>query len=87
VSSVALIVILAVAIVPIVAVIALVLYLAARRRDFLKARAYGASAVLHPRMMEWMLTLPDVLARLEAMNGVIDRIPPFVLRDYGQPVY
>jgi hypothetical protein len=32
-------------------------------------------------------TLPDVLARLEAMNGVIDRIPPFVLRDYGQPVY
>jgi hypothetical protein len=68
-----------------------------------------ASAVLHPRMMEWMLlnpglrwqlagnalvswgdglwTLPDVLARLEAMNGVIDRIPPFVLRDYGQPVY
>ncbi|MDX6236850.1 MAG: hypothetical protein QOG10_1665 [Kribbellaceae bacterium] len=108
-SSVALIVILAVAIVPIVAVIALVLYLAARRRDFLKARAYGASAVLHPRMMEWMLvnpglrwqlagnvlvswgtglwTLPDVLARLEAMNGVIDRIPPFVLRDYGQPVY
>jgi hypothetical protein len=68
-----------------------------------------ASAVLHPRMMEWMLvnpglrwqlagntlvswgaglwTLPDVLARLEAMNGVIDRIPPFVLRDYGHPVY
>ncbi|HEY0689600.1 MAG TPA: hypothetical protein VGD71_11195 [Kribbella sp.] len=68
-----------------------------------------ASAVLHPRMMEWMLmnpglrwqlagnalvswgpglwTLPDMLARLEAMNGVIDRIPPFVLRDYGHPVY
>jgi hypothetical protein len=68
-----------------------------------------ASAVLHPRMMEWMLmnpglrwhlagnslvswgsglwTLPDILARLEAMSGVIDRIPPFVLRDYGHPVY
>jgi hypothetical protein len=68
-----------------------------------------ASAVLHPRMMEWMLVnpglrwqlagntlvswgaglwaLPDVLARLEAMNGVIDRIPPFVFRDYGHPVY
>lgn len=64
-----------------------------------------ASAVLHPRMMEWMLynpglqwqlagnaivsfsaggfSVPDVLARLEAMTGVIDRIPPFVLRDYG----
>jgi len=28
-------------------------------------------------------TAPDVLARLHAMVGVIDRIPPFVLRDYG----
>ncbi|MFB6726466.1 hypothetical protein ACFCV3_40225 [Kribbella sp. NPDC056345] len=67
-----------------------------------------ASAVLHPRMMEWMLhnpglqwqlagnalvsfapgsfTVPDVAARLEAMTGVIDRIPSFVLRDYGAPV-
>jgi hypothetical protein len=66
-----------------------------------------ASAVLHPRMMEWMLfnrglewqfagnalvswgggsfTVRDVLARLEAMTGLIDRIPPYVLRDYGQP--
>lgn len=65
-----------------------------------------ASAVLHPRMMEWMLfnrglewqfagnalvswgrgsfTVRDVLARLEAMTGLIDRIPPYVLRDYGQ---
>ncbi len=67
-----------------------------------------ASAVLHPRMMEWMLlnpglqwqlagnalvsfapaafTVPDVVARLEAMAGVIDRIPPFVYRDYGGPL-
>jgi hypothetical protein len=68
-----------------------------------------ASAVLHPRMMEWMLhnpglewqiagnalvswgtgifEIPDVLARLEAMARLIDLIPPFVLRDYGQPTY
>ncbi|ADB34709.1 hypothetical protein Kfla_5704 [Kribbella flavida DSM 17836] len=68
-----------------------------------------ASAVLHPRMMEWMLfnqglewqiagnalvswgigpfTIPMTLARLEAMSGVIDRLPPFVLRDYGVPAY
>jgi hypothetical protein len=30
-------------------------------------------------------TVRDVLARLEAMSGVIDRIPPYVLSDYGQP--
>ncbi|GAA1669212.1 hypothetical protein GCM10009745_09600 [Kribbella yunnanensis] len=64
-----------------------------------------ASAVLQPRLMEWMLQNPDlqwhlagnalvswgygevpvaeVLVRLEAMAGVIDRIPPFVLRDYA----
>ncbi|TCC39717.1 DUF3137 domain-containing protein [Kribbella sindirgiensis] len=29
--------------------------------------------------------VPDVLARLDAMTHVIDLIPPFVLRDYGQP--
>ena len=68
-----------------------------------------ASAVLHPRMTEWLLfnpglewqvagnalvswgigswAVPDVLARLEAMNRLIDLIPPFVLRDYGQPMY
>ena len=68
-----------------------------------------ASAVLHPRMMEWMLFNPglewqfagnalvswgtghfviaDLLPRLEAMSGVVDRIPLFVLRDYGQPTY
>jgi hypothetical protein len=68
-----------------------------------------ASAVLHPRMMEWMLfnrglewqfagnalvswghgsfTVRDVLARLEAMAGLIDRIPPYVVRDYGRPTY
>ncbi len=68
-----------------------------------------ASAVLHPRMMEWMLfngglewqfagnalvswgqgsfAVRDVLARLEAMSGLIDRIPPYVLRDYGRPTY
>ncbi|WP_132289079.1 hypothetical protein [Kribbella sp. VKM Ac-2568] len=67
-----------------------------------------AHAVLHPRMMEWMLynpglewqfagnalvswgtgswTVPDALARLEAMNRLIDLIPPFVLRDYGRMV-
>lgn len=68
-----------------------------------------ASAVLHPRMMEWMMfnrglewqlagnalvswghgsfVVRDVLARLEAMAGVIDRIPPYIFRDYGQPTY
>ncbi|QNE18623.1 hypothetical protein F1D05_12780 [Kribbella qitaiheensis] len=68
-----------------------------------------ASAVLHPRLMEWMLhnpglewqfagnamvswgvglfTIPDVVARLEAMTRVIDLVPPFVLRDYGQRTY
>lgn len=68
-----------------------------------------ASAVLHPRMMEWMLfnrglewqfagnalvswghgsfVVQDVLARLEAMTGLIDRIPPYVFRDYGLPTY
>jgi hypothetical protein len=68
-----------------------------------------ASAVLHPRMMEWMLfnpglewqvagnalvswgtgpfLIPDVVARLEAMSRLIELIPPFVLRDYGKPVY
>ena len=66
-----------------------------------------ASAVLTPRMMEWMLfngglewqvagnalvswgdnsfVVRDVLARLEAMQGVIERIPPYVYRDYGPP--
>lgn len=64
-----------------------------------------ASAVLTPRMMEWMLfngglewqfagnalvswsegsfAVRDVLARLEAMHGLIERIPPYVFRDYG----
>ena len=67
-----------------------------------------AHAVLHPRMMEWMLynpglewqfagnalvswgtgswTVPDTLARLEAMSRLVDLIPPFVLRDYGRMV-
>jgi hypothetical protein len=31
--------------------------------------------------------VPDVVARLEAMSRVIDLIPPFVLRDYGQPAF
>lgn len=31
--------------------------------------------------------VPDVHARLEAMTRLIDLIPPFVLRDYGQPTY
>ncbi|MFI7068244.1 hypothetical protein ACIBL3_45175 [Kribbella sp. NPDC050124] len=66
-----------------------------------------ASAVLTPRMMEWMLfngglewqvagnalvswgdnrfVVRDVLARLEAMEGVIERIPPQVFRDYAPP--
>ncbi|MEV0290905.1 hypothetical protein AB0H36_42830 [Kribbella sp. NPDC050820] len=64
-----------------------------------------ASAVLTPRMMEWMLSngglewqvagnalvswgdnsfvVRDVLNRLEALNGVIERIPPDVYRAYG----
>jgi hypothetical protein len=68
-----------------------------------------ASAVLHPRMMEWMMfnrglewqlagnalvswghgsfVVRDVLARLKAMAGVIDRVPPYIFRDYGQPTY
>ena len=29
----------------------------------------------------------DVFARLEAMNQLVDLIPPFVLRDYGGPVF
>jgi hypothetical protein len=28
-----------------------------------------------------------VLARSEAMSQLIDLIPPFVLRDYGQPTF
>lgn len=31
--------------------------------------------------------VPDVLARVEAMNRLIDLIPSFVLRDYGQPTF
>ncbi len=31
--------------------------------------------------------VPDVLARLDAMTRLIDLIPPFVLRDYGQPTF
>lgn len=31
--------------------------------------------------------VPDVFARLDAMTRLIDLIPPFVLRDYGQPTY
>ncbi|MFI5697474.1 DUF3137 domain-containing protein [Kribbella sp. NPDC051586] len=31
--------------------------------------------------------VPDVLARLEAMSRLIDLIPSFVLRDYGQPTF
>jgi hypothetical protein len=31
--------------------------------------------------------VPDVLARLEAMRELIDLIPHFVLRDYGQPTF
>ncbi len=64
-----------------------------------------ASAVLQPRLMEWMLQNPslrwqiagdtlvswgygevpvtELPARLSSMAGVIDRIPPFVLRDYA----
>lgn len=64
-----------------------------------------ASAVLHPQMMEWMLTYPDVtwriedqllispgrgywnillaLEKLDCLTGVVDRLPPFVLADYG----
>ncbi len=31
--------------------------------------------------------VPDVLARLDAMTRLIDLIPPFVLRDYGQQTF
>ncbi|WP_329002845.1 hypothetical protein OHA18_06590 [Kribbella sp. NBC_00709] len=31
--------------------------------------------------------VPDVLARAEAMTQLIDLIPSFVLRDYGQPTF
>lgn len=31
--------------------------------------------------------VPDVLARLDAMTRLVDLLPPFVLRDYGGPVY
>jgi hypothetical protein len=31
--------------------------------------------------------VPDVFARLDAMTRLIDLIPPFVLRDYGQPTF
>ncbi|TDW66278.1 hypothetical protein EV653_6303 [Kribbella pratensis] len=68
-----------------------------------------ASAVVHPRLMEWMLynpglewqiagnalvswgpgdfTIADVVGRLEVMSRLVDLIPPFVLRDYGRPVF
>ncbi len=67
-----------------------------------------SSAVLHPQMMEWMLTYPDVTWRIEnhllispgrdywtiiqaledldCLTGVVDRLPPFVLTDYGKPI-
>ncbi|MER7247899.1 hypothetical protein [Kribbella sp. NPDC000426] len=32
-------------------------------------------------------TVVDVVARLEAMSRVVELIPPFVLRDYGQPTF
>ncbi|MGW7683612.1 DUF3137 domain-containing protein [Kribbella sp. NPDC054772] len=50
--------------------------------------------------LEWMIAgnalvswgqgafeVPDVLARAEAMTRFIELLPPFVLRDYGQPTY
>ncbi|MFC9690144.1 hypothetical protein ACFTSF_16480 [Kribbella sp. NPDC056951] len=74
--------------------------------DTFRVQGYSgrfASAVLQPRLMEWMLhnsrlrwhiagnilvtwelfelTMPEVMARLETMAGVIDRIPRFVFRD------
>jgi hypothetical protein len=55
--------------------------------------------MLHNPGLEWQLsgnalvtwgtghfTIPDTVARLEVMARVIDLLPPFVLRDYGQPV-
>ncbi|MEI8407177.1 MULTISPECIES: hypothetical protein [unclassified Kribbella] len=64
-----------------------------------------ASAVLHPRMMEWMLAHPGLEWRIDQQSlvtwahvpwtvelvdlafaelvGVLERIPPFVLTDYG----
>ncbi|ADB29557.1 hypothetical protein Kfla_0434 [Kribbella flavida DSM 17836] len=63
------------------------------------------SAVMHPRMMEWLLahpglelcihgnlvlafadtpwTVPTTLRALPVLDGVADRIPRFVLSDYG----
>ncbi|NIK61901.1 DUF3137 domain-containing protein [Kribbella shirazensis] len=67
-----------------------------------------ALAMLHPRMMEWLLarppvnlrvsgnlvvafaakpwTVPQALAALPVLSGVVDLIPPFVLADYGRQV-
>ncbi|WBQ02352.1 hypothetical protein [Kribbella sp. CA-293567] len=67
-----------------------------------------SSAVLHPRMMEWLLahrevnfrihanlivayapepwTVPQALATLPVLSGVVDLLPFFVLDDFGQPL-
>ncbi|GAA1674095.1 hypothetical protein GCM10009745_16430 [Kribbella yunnanensis] len=63
------------------------------------------SAMLHPRMIEWILahppqdlrlvgnllvaytpkpwTVPHTLATVPLLSGIVDRIPPFVLKDFG----
>ncbi len=63
------------------------------------------SAMLHPRMIEWLLahppqdlrlvgnllvaytpkpwTVPHTLATVPLLSGIVDRIPPFVLKDFG----
>jgi hypothetical protein len=55
---------------------------------------------LHNPGLEWQIagnafvswtresfSVPDVMARLDAMTRLVDLLPPFVLRDYGGPAY
>lgn len=64
-----------------------------------------SSAMLHPRLIEWLLahppqdlrlvgnllvaytpkpwTVPHTLATVPLLSGIVDRIPPFVLKDFG----
>ena len=66
------------------------------------------SAMLHPRMIEWILahpqqdfrlvgnlliaytdkpwTVPHTLATVPFLSGIVDRIPPFVLKDFALSV-
>ncbi|NOL40356.1 DUF3137 domain-containing protein [Kribbella sandramycini] len=78
-----------------------------RAFDVYSADQRYSSAVLHPRMMEFLLanpglrfrifgpliviaapapwTVPGTLAVLPVLHGIAERIPPFVLQDFGRP--